>query len=227
MTKSIEILYISDDAVIVNKPIGMPTQSDPTKDPDLMTETAAMLSEQGLMPKLWLVHRLDRNVGGAVVFARNKKSAAELSALVAGGGIGKRYFAVCDGAAAAGEYRDMLYKDSATGKAYVVSGARKGAKEAVLYSEPLCEREGKTLVRVELETGRFHQIRAQFSARGNSLVGDKKYGNRDNRAKTPALFAYCLSFKLSGKEISARVAPRADEYPWSLFDKKYYESEEF
>lgn len=218
----IEILYKDKNAVVVNKPIGIPSQSDLTGDADLMSLTSAALSELGEDSRLWLIHRLDRNVGGAIVFARNKRTAAELSAAVAADGLCKTYFAVCHGNVTSGEYRDFLFKDSKANKAYVVKSLRKGAKEAVLTATEVATAQGLTLVRVQLHTGRFHQIRAQLASRGNPLVGDKKYGSRDLSARVPSLFASRLSFTLFGRDISLSVSPPTETYPWNIFDKESY-----
>lgn len=223
MQNNPEIVYKDENVIVIIKPVGMPSQSDPTGDKDAMTAVSEMLAEAKEECALWLVHRLDRNVGGLIAFARNKKSAAELSALIQNGGLTKRYLAVCHGKAAEGEYRDFLYKDTPTGKAYVVKGARRGAKEAILRLTSLDFAEEKSLVSITLETGRFHQIRAQLSARGNSLVGDKKYGSKDAKRRTPCLFSYELSFKLLGKNIKARALPDIEQYPWSAFGKEVYE----
>ena len=153
-------------------------------------------------------------------FARTKDSAAKLSAAVAEGGLSKRYFAVAEGEAAAGEYRDYLFKDTRTNKAYAVNTLRKGAKEAILTAIPKAMADGKTLLLIELKTGRFHQIRAQLAARGNSLVGDKKYGSRDTTAKSPALYSCSLTIDGIGKICAL---PPLEKYPWSLFDKAAYE----
>ena len=134
----------------------------------------------------------------------------------------KKYFAVCHGEAACGEYRDYLYKDNVTSKAYVVKSARKGAKEAVLFADTVDSADTMSLSSVTLKTGRFHQIRAQFSSRKNPLVGDKKYGSRDTCARFPALFSYSLSFELFGKTVSVKTLPPIDEYPWNVFDKDKY-----
>ena len=218
MTENIKIVYKNRNVVIINKPAGIPSQSDPTGDKDAMTLTSQALASFGEPSALWLVHRLDRTVGGLICFARNKKSAAELSRIVSDGLMKKNYIAVCHGKVEAGEYRDLLFKDSATSKAYVVKTERKGAKEAILIAEPLEEMDGMMLVSVDLLTGRFHQIRAQMSARGNALVGDKKYGSRDSEARYPSLFANGLSFTLFGKKISASAKPDVSVYPWSRFE---------
>ena len=223
MTNSVKIVYKNRNVVVINKPVGMPSQSDTSGDLDAMTATSELLSEIGEESSLWLVHRLDRAVGGLIAFARNKRSAAELSKIVANSEMEKRYLAVCHGEAKSGEYRDLLFKDSITSKAYVVKTERKGAKDARLVAEVLEFKEEKSLVSVNLQTGRFHQIRAQFSARGNSLVGDKKYGSRDSETKAPALFANRLSFKLFGKTVSISAIPDIDNYPWNIFSKENFD----
>lgn len=217
----IEILYKNKNIAVVLKPAGIPTQSDTSGDGDAMTLTARKLCELGEPSGLWLVHRLDRVVGGLVVFARNKATAALLSELVSGRGMEKEYLAIVEGRAVGGALRDYVYKDSAKGKAFVIDGMRRGAKEALLEYIPLAELEWKggirTLVRVKLHTGRFHQIRVQFASRGMPLVGDGKYGSRDNRAKMPALFAARLAFETKNDRIDVERLPDISTYPWSLF----------
>ena len=220
---NLETVYKDENVIVIVKPVGMPSQSDPSGDKDAMSATAEMLLANGEKDSLWLVHRLDRNVGGLLAFARNKKSAAALSEIMASGKVAKKYIAVCHGKAEEGEYVDFLYKDSATSKAYVVKTERKGAKEARLTLDSLATADDKSLVCITLETGRFHQIRAQLSSRGNSLVGDKKYGSRDARRRTPCLFSHSLSFELLGKNISAFALPDIEEYPWNLFSGEVYE----
>ena len=218
----LEILYKDKNLIAVYKPSGLPSQSDTTGDEDALTLASRELILLGENKELWLVHRLDRVVGGILVFARNKKYAALLSSLVSDRGIKKEYLAVVDGEAEGGVLRDYLYKDSAKGKAFVVDSQRKGVKEAELEYERLFRIEAdkgvKTLVRIDLHTGRFHQIRVQFSSRGTPISGDGKYGSRDSVAKTPALFAYRLSFTADGKDYQFTKLPCASEYPWSLFD---------
>ena len=247
MDYGIKIIYKNKNTVIINKPIGMPSQPDPSKDKDAMSATSEILESLGEASNLWLVHRLDRTVGGLIAFARNKKSGAALSETVKDGNLEKRYFAelisfarehfdyvIVDcapigaaiDAAVIAKYRDYLFKDAATNKAYVVKTGRRGAKEAVLYVSKLAENESFSLVAVELKTGRFHQIRAQFSSRGNSLVGDKKYGSRDEIRRTPCLFSHSLSFELFGKRITAYAYPDLSEYPWNLFSEKLYTKKE-
>ncbi len=221
-----DILYKSKNAVVVYKEYGIPAQPDPTGDKDAMTLASNELSLLGESPELFLVHRLDRVVGGLMAFARNKKTAAELSKLVSRDGVGKEYLAVIDGYIDGGKLRDYLYKDAHIGKSFVVSSPRVGVKSAELDFSPLAtaktERGIKSLIKVKLKTGRFHQIRAQFSSRKVPLTGDAKYGSKDNKSRFPALFAYRLSFELFGEKIDVAKLPDTDAYPWCLFEKSVY-----
>ena len=212
-----EILYLSKKFVVINKPVGTPSQKDPTGAPDAMSLTAEELSLRNQKSTLFLVHRLDRGVGGVLVFARTKAAAAAFSALLSSDNFVKEYLAICEGYAEGGTLTDLLFKDSITSKAYVVDRLRKGAKEAELSYIPLGFYEGRTLVKVRLKTGRFHQIRVQFASRGHSLVGDGKYGNKDNRAKAPALFAHRIAFECLGERVDVSIMPDTQKYPFSLF----------
>ena len=222
----IEFVYKTRDFLVISKPAGVPSQSDTSGDEDAMTLTSRALSDMGEPSDLWLVHRLDRVVGGLLVFARNKAAAASLSALASGVGMEKEYIAVVEGRAEGGVMRDFLFKDSKKGKAFVVDTERRGAKEALLEYTPVAfsetDRGAYTLVRIKLHTGRFHQIRAQFSSRGHSIVGDGKYGSHDNKAKLPALFASGLAFTLKGRRNEAAALPDLEAYPWSIFEKELY-----
>ena len=220
----LNIIEINRDFAVVNKPVGMPSQSDPTGDVDAMSATSRILSEMGEPSELFLVHRLDRVVGGLMVFARNKKSAGALSELFSSRGIEKTYLAVTEGHATGGELCDLIYKDAIKGKAFVTDRMRKGVNEARLTYRPLgtADTAGgvRTLVEVKLGTGRFHQIRVQLASRGLSLVGDGKYGARDKGSATPALFSHRLSFALFGRKYEFSCLPDGEAYPWSLFDLK-------
>ncbi|MBR7117481.1 MAG: RNA pseudouridine synthase [Clostridia bacterium] len=213
----IEIIDINCDFVIIYKPWGMPSQSDPSGDKDAMTETAEALLAIGEENSLWLIHRLDRTVGGLLVFARNQRSARELSLAVQSDVLGKYYLAVTDGLPEGGVMKDLIYKDARLSKAFVVDRKRGGVKEAELTLTPISEREGKGLSEVKLKTGRYHQIRVQLSHRAHPIVGDGKYGSRDKGARTPALFAYKLEFALFGRAYTYTKMPSTEEYPWSLF----------
>ncbi|MBQ8690048.1 MAG: RNA pseudouridine synthase [Clostridia bacterium] len=207
--------------IAVYKPSGIPSQPDPTGADDAMTLTSGILRELGERDELWLVHRLDRVVAGAMVFARTKRYAALLSELFATRGASKEYLAVVEGRAEGGVLTDLLFKDSAKGKAFVVKSERRGVKRAELEYTPLavaeCEGGCHTLVRIELHTGRFHQIRAQFSSRGMAVVGDGKYGSHDNRARGIALISHRIRFVVEGKDYDIVAYPELTAYPWSEF----------
>ena len=216
-----QILFLDKNLIAVNKPYGVPSQSDPTGDKDAMTLASEMLRDMGEADSLWLVHRLDRVVGGVLVFARNKETAAALSTLIAERTAKKEYLAVAEGSLSGGVLTDLIFKDARKGKAFVVDRMRNGVKSAELEYSVLgqaeCGKGERSLLRVALHTGRFHQIRVQFSSRGTPLVGDGKYGSHDNGAVYPALFSARLSFELKGKKYDVRALPDMNEYPWSLF----------
>ncbi len=191
-----------------------------------------VLSEEGGMPvllrdilggEIFCVHRLDRDVGGVMAYARTKKAAAALSAAIAAGGMRKRYLAVVQGVPdePKGSVRDLLYHDAARNKSYVVNRPRRGVKEALLDYELLAsaEREGRTLsaLRIALLTGRSHQIRVQFASRGLPLVGDGRYGSAV-RGCPLALWAEGLRFPhpVDGRELCFSCPPPAC-FPWTLF----------
>lgn len=213
----ITVLYQDDCLTVCVKPAGMPSQADPSGARDLLDAL-----EEQTKTRHYLIHRLDRAVGGVMVFARTKASAAALSAAVAShDGFEKTYLAilggVCDGS---GTLTDYLYHDKRLRKAFVVSRARQGVREAVLHYTRLATGDyggnPVSLVRVQLLTGRFHQIRVQFASRGLSLVGDGKYGSR---IKAPlALWASEVSFThpATGRKMTFATLPPPC-LPWSRF----------
>lgn len=214
-----EILYKTKRVVVVYKPPGVPSQKDPSGDADAMTLTEAKLRELGESSALWLVHRLDRVVGGLLIFARDKVAAAELSKLVQNEGIIKKYLLVAGADVQSGIMEDYIFKDKMTSKAYITDRIRAGVKKCKLECNVLAREssQGYNLASVRLYTGRYHQIRAQLSSRGASIVGDKKYGSRDAHTNMPALFAYELSFVLFGEKINVKRYPDFSVYPWNLF----------
>lgn len=147
----------------------------------------------GLHGEIYPVHRLDQAVGGVMVYARTKQAAAALSRAIQEGRMEKEYLAVLTKPMAEphGTLRDLLYHDRVKNKTYVVKRKRNGVKEAVLDYETLASGVEGTLIRVHLHTGRTHQIRVQFAARGCPLAGDGKYGGKGS---APLLWSYRLSF---------------------------------
>lgn len=219
------IIYKTPDFIIGYKPAGTPSQSDKSGDSDALSEFSNELVQNGESGELYLVHRLDRVVGGLLAFARNKRSAAALSTIASDGELCKEYFAVVSGVAESGEMIDYLIKDANIGKALVVDSAKKGAKRASLEYQLLdtVEYKGKplSLVKIRLHTGRFHQIRAQFSSRKMPLFADKKYGST-HRGASPALFAFRVAFDVDGLKCDTTMLPELSEMPWSLFDKEKF-----
>ena len=220
--ENIEILYRSRNLIVVKKPAGMPSQPEPSGDADALTLSKDELSLLGENKELYPINRLDRVVGGLLIFARNKKCAAALSEMVSGEGIVKEYLAVVSGSPERGRYVNYLYKDARISKSFVVDRKRVGVKEAVLDLAPVQsiddDNGSMTLVKVRLHTGRYHQIRCQLSYRGTPIVGDGKYGSRDKRAVYPALFASRLAFTVFNETVDVKLYPTRDEYPWCKFD---------
>lgn len=221
-----KIVYYDKNIVVINKDYGVSTQPDNTVGEDALSIASQRLRDLGEEGTLFPIHRLDKVVGGLLVFARNKEVAKELSSSMCDGEFSKEYIAVTEGAPLGGKMTDYLVKNSALSTAVVCTKDKCGAKFAELDYDVIetvkAEKGDKTLVKISLKTGRFHQIRAQFSSRGYALVGDKKYGSKDRRAYHPTLFAYRLSFSLFGKDYTFTENPDFDSYPWNLFNKKIY-----
>lgn len=218
-----EVLFQNNDFLACVKPQGIPSQPDPSGDVDMTSLLSAHLKACGENSNIFVLHRLDRATGGVMIYARNQKSAAELSRLIAEkDGFEKHYLTVVSGIPSekCRNMTDYLYKDSAQKKAFVVKSERRGAKLASLDYEVVqsAERDEKTfsLVAVKLNTGRFHQIRAQFSSRGMSIFGDGKYGSRE-KAPCFALWANKIAFTYRGKKYEFEKAPNTDASPWSYF----------
>ena len=219
-----KIVYKNKDLVLILKSAGASSQPDNTGGEDALSMTSRLLSGIGESSALFPVHRLDKVVGGLLAFARNKQTAAELSRQLIDGEFNKEYLAVVEGCPTGGVLIDFLKKNASLGKAQI-SDEKSGKRAELEFNvlETLSTPKGdRTLVKIVLKTGRFHQIRSQFSLRDYPLVGDKKYGSNDHRAKTPALFAYRLSLKLKDKELCEKVLPDISEYPWSLFNREIY-----
>ena len=182
-----EILYCDEEIVVCVKPVGLDSEAD------MPASLAKVIGGEVLT-----VHRLDKNVGGVMVYARSKAACAALSKAVREGQMVKEYVALVHGCPPeTGDWEDFLFKDSRKNKVFVVDRERKGVKKARLEFERLTAGE-TSMVHIRLHTGRSHQIRVQFASRGFPLVGDHKYGSRDE-AKAPMLFSCCLCFPRGGK----------------------------
>ena len=190
-----EILYSDLDFVVCIKPVGVDAEHEL---PDMLKEN--------LGGEIFTLHRLDQNVGGVMVYARNKQAAATLSKAIAQGEMVKEYIALVHGAPPSnGDWEDLLFKDSRKNKVFVVKRQRTGVKAARLTYH--CLKTGEqSLVRIRLYTGRSHQIRVQFSSRGYPLVGDHKYGSRD-AVKSPMLYSCCITFPFKGKTHKFEILP--------------------
>ena len=182
-----EIQYSDKDFVVCIKPVGV----------DAEHELPALLKE-AIGGEIFTLHRLDQNVGGVMVYARNKQAAAALSKTITQGEMVKEYVALVHGAPPPeGDWEDLLFKDSRKNKVFVVKRQRNGVKMARLTYQ--CIKTGEqSLVRIRLYTGRSHQIRVQFASRGFPLVGDHKYGSRDETT-APMLFSCCVTFPYKGQ----------------------------
>lgn len=193
-----EILYSDRNIAVCVKPVGLDSEQEV---PQALRET--------LGGEIFPLHRLDKNVGGIMIFARTKAAAAQFSRMIQEGKLIKEYVAMVHGTPPqTGDWQDLLWKDSQKNKVFVVKRERKGVKAARLEYTRLTDND-PALVRIRLHTGRSHQIRVQFSSRGFPLVGDHKYGSRDE-ATAPMLFSCRITFPYQGKETSFEYLP-----PWA------------
>ena len=205
------VLHKDNDIAVVIKPVGLLSEDGEGSLP-------ALLREELSVNEVFPIHRLDRTVGGVMVYALNKKSAAALSQSVQNGDMKKRYLAIVHGKPVedSGVFEDLLFKDSKKNKSFVVTRERKGVKKASLEYEVLKSDEDCSLVKILLHTGRSHQIRVQFSSRKMPLVGDGKYGAPDNE-KNICLFSHSLTFPhpKSGDVVAFSAMPEGEN--WEKF----------
>lgn len=190
----IKILYEDNHLLVVVKAINMPVCSDDSGDLDLLSYLKNYIKEKYNKSGnvyLGLIHRLDRPVGGVMVFAKTSKCASRLSEQVRVGKVNKKYYAVvCGNLSGSGVFHDKLLKDNKTNMVYVDS---RGKDSSLKYNVVDCK-DGLSLVDIELITGRSHQIRVQFSSRGYPLYGDQRYNRMAKVGEQIALFSYSLSF---------------------------------
>lgn len=213
-----KIIYEDNHLLVVEKPQNVLVQADNTNDLDLLTSLKKYIKEKYNKPGevyLGLVHRLDRPVGGVMVFARTSKSASRLSNMIRIDKFEKTYLAVVEGMLPEeGVFEDYLLKLENENRTIV----DKNGKYSKLSYKLLGFKDGLSLVKIKLETGRSHQIRVQFSSRGYALWGDQKYNSKAKVGEQIALWAYELRFKHPVRDelMDFKCNPPL-KYPWTLF----------
>ena len=213
-----KVIYEDNHLLVVEKPQNVLVQADNTNDLDLLTSLKKYIKEKYNKPGevyLGLVHRLDRPVGGVMVFARTSKSASRLSNMIRIGEFEKTYLAVVEGMPPEeGAFEDYLLKLKNENRTIV----DKNGKYSKLSYKLLGFKDGLSLVKIKLETGRSHQIRVQFSSRGYALWGDQKYNSKAKVGEQIALWAYELRFKHPVRDelMDFKCNPPL-KYPWTLF----------
>ena len=207
-----DILYHDDAIVVCVKPPRVLSTDEPGGMPELVRQVLNLPSHQ-----VRTVHRLDRVVSGLMVLAVTPEAASELSRQIREDCFQKEYLAVIHGCPEekAGTLQDLLLRNKQERKTYIVSEPGKGVQEAILHYQVLSSRENLTKVRIQLVTGRTHQIRAQFSGRGLPLVGDRKYSLLEDNCEI-ALWSYRLGFchPATGKPMEFTLEPPA-VFPWN------------
>ena len=205
-----ELIYCDKDIVVCVKPARVLSTDEPGGMPELVRNE---LGTQDVRT----VHRLDRVVSGLMVLARSADAASELSRQIRDGEFQKEYLAVIHGKPeeSAGTYRDLLLRNKQERKTYIVTEPAKGVQEAILTYQVQAQTEELTRVRIQLQTGRTHQIRAQFSGRGTPLVGDRKYSLLEDECEI-ALWSYRLAFThpITGEKLEFILQP-PEIYPWT------------
>ena len=206
-----ELIYVDDDLLVCVKPARVLSTDEPGGVPDLARQALGDPNAD-----VRTVHRLDRVVSGLMVLARTAKVASELSRQIREDGFQKEYMAVVHGEPnASGRLEDLLLRDKARRMTMVVPEPGKGVQPAALTYQVQNRAEGMSRVRIQLETGRTHQIRVQFASRGMPLVGERKYSTLEDPCEI-ALWSYRLAFThpTTGKPMEFILEPPA-VYPWS------------
>ena len=206
-----KLVYVDEDILVCIKPARVLSTDEPGGVPDLAREA---LGDNNADVRT--VHRLDRVVAGLMVLARNAKAASELSRQIREDEFGKEYLAVVHGVPEeAGTLRDLLGRDKARKMTFVASEPAKGVQEAILHYQLQSTKDGLSKVRIQLVTGRTHQIRVQFASRGMPLVGERKYSELDDPCEI-ALWSYRLEFThpRTGEKMEFIQKP-PEVYPWT------------
>lgn len=209
----LELIYQDQNIVVCIKPAGVLSQDAGEG------SMPQLLREQLKKEYVAVVHRLDKEVGGLMVYALSQKAAAGLSRAIQKHDFGKTYLAVLQGVPQEQKavLEDLLFHDKNRNKTYVVDRVRKNVKDASLDYVLMQEVDGRSLVKVRLHTGRTHQIRVQFASRKLPLVGDRKYGGKAPDSRL-GLWSYSLRFPhpVTGKVMEFVQLP-PEEMPWSSF----------
>jgi len=205
-----ELVYKDNDIVVCVKPARVLSTDEPGGVPELVRQ--ALGDEKA---DVRTVHRLDRVVSGLMVLARNAKAASELSRQIREDQFEKEYLAVVHGEPQDGRLEDLLFRDKARKMTMVVTEEGKGVQPASLQYQVLCRNNGLSRVRIQLETGRTHQIRVQFASRGMPLVGERKYAVLNDDCQI-ALWSYRLAFThpTTGEKLEFTLQP-PEIYPWT------------
>ena len=213
------IIYYDNSIIVCIKPAGVISTDEEGGMPQFLREA---LGDENA--DIRTVHRLDQVVSGLMVYAQSNAAASELSRQIRCGEFHKSYLAVVHGVPEErkGRFEDILLRSKEKRKTFVINKLARGAQNAILDYELLGSNGERSLVAIELITGRTHQIRAQFSHRRLPLLGDRKYGASEDNCRI-ALWSYSLSFlnPETGKRMSFRVKPPR-EYPWSDFDTSLF-----
>lgn len=222
---NIHILYEDNHVLVIEKPVNIPVQEDSSGDRDLLTALKEDLKKRYQKPGnvyLGLVHRLDRPVGGVMVFAKTSKAASRLSDQLRRKTIDRQYLAIVRGVPKKKQatLQHYLYKDRKKNQVFSVKPNHPEAKPAKLDYSVLNTYSDSSLVKVRLHTGRSHQIRVQLASEGFPLYGDQKYGSKVNkRGEQIALWAHTLEFiHPTTKETMQFVSKPPRVYPWELWN---------
>lgn len=213
------MIYYDKNLIVAVKPAGVISTDEPGGMPSLLREALGDDTAD-----IRTVHRLDQVVSGLMVFAQNPETASELSRQIRAGEFKKTYLAVVHGVPEErrGRMEDILLRSKEQRKTFVVNKPCRGSQEAILDYNLLGSNGEKSMIEINLVTGRTHQIRAQFTHRRMPLLGDKKYGGRDDGCNI-ALWSYCIGFTNPATErfMTFKVKP-PKEYPWTDFDPAIY-----
>ena len=218
----IKVIYEDNHIIVVEKPINIPVCPDESQDLSLLEMIKDYIKNKYDKKGnvfIGLIHRLDRPVGGVMVFARTSKAASRLSEQVKNNRFKKKYNSVVFGNPNNdGHLVDYLLKDQTTNISTVVTKDKVGAKESILDYRLLAKKDNLSLVEIELVTGRSHQIRVQFASRNWPLYGDQKYNKTAKSGEQLALIAKSISFihPVSKEELTFEVSLPAG-YPWTIF----------